>query len=142
MVSMIGKTLSWNITGLGDVDKRTAINSMLMRWNPDVVLLQETKLQNFTLQQRREVWSNPDVDFCYIPSRGTRGGICIMWRKDKFELIDKLEGIYSLNCLFRSRNYDLVFYISNVYAPNDRKDRHNLWKQLGEVMESGITLGS
>lgn len=52
---MIGKTLSWNIRGFGDVDKRTAINSVLMRCNPDVMLLQETKLQNFTLQQRRSL---------------------------------------------------------------------------------------
>ncbi|XP_026452343.1 uncharacterized protein LOC113352782 [Papaver somniferum] len=131
---MIDKTNSWNVHGLGDKDKRIVIKSVLLKWNPDVVLLQETKLQDFSVQLRREVWCHPDVDYCYIPSRGTKGGISILWRKDKIDLIDKLEEIHSLSCMFRSKTSHLEFYISNIYAPNDRKDRRTLWRELREVM--------
>ncbi|XP_026383497.1 uncharacterized protein LOC113278997 [Papaver somniferum] len=131
---MIKKTISWNVQGLGDKDKRIVINSVLLKWNLDVVLLQETKLQDFSVQLRREVWCHPNVDYCYIPSRGTKGGISILWRKDKIDLIEKIEGIHSLSCIFRSKTSHLEFYISNIYAPIDRKDRRTLWRELGEVM--------
>lgn len=38
------KIVSWNVRGIGAPPKRALIKSFLVKLNPDVVLLQETRL--------------------------------------------------------------------------------------------------
>lgn len=130
---MTNKIISWNIRGIGDVDKRIVTDSVLSKWNPDIVLLQETKLEDMTEVIKKDIWSKSNVKFCFKPSVGTRG-ISIMCDGDKFELVDQLQGIFSLSCMFRCIANNFEFFVSSVYAPNDRKERRKLWRELGEVL--------
>ncbi|XP_026410033.1 uncharacterized protein LOC113305152 [Papaver somniferum] len=131
---MTNKIISWNLRGLGDVKKRIVVNSVLSKWNADIVLLQEKKLEDMTEMIRKEIWNKPSAKFCFKPSEGTKGGICIMWDGDKFDMVDNLHVIFSLSCMFRCTANNFDFFVSSVYAPNDRKERRILWMELREVL--------
>ncbi|XP_026429123.1 uncharacterized protein LOC113325110 [Papaver somniferum] len=131
---MINKIISWNIRGLGDVNKRIVVNSVLLKWRPDVVLLQETKLEVITDQLRREIWSSQDIGCHYLPSQGASGGMCILWDNSKLEVFDTLEERHTIACAFRSRVNQSECFVASVYGPRDRKERRRLWRELGDVM--------
>lgn len=44
-VLMIGKIMSWNIRCLNDKGKRLILRGCLAKWKPEIVCLQETKLE-------------------------------------------------------------------------------------------------
>lgn len=131
---MIRNIISWNLRGLGDVNKRVVLNSVLLKWRPDVVLLQETKLEIITDQLVREIWSRQDVGYHYFPSQGASGGMCILWDKNKLEVFDTLEASHTIACAFRSRTNQSECFVALVYGPQERKERRKLWRELGDVM--------
>jgi exonuclease III len=43
------RIVSWNVRGTNDVGKRSSINNLLKSWKPDVVCLQETKMESISV---------------------------------------------------------------------------------------------
>lgn len=41
------KIMSWNVTGLGSKRKMVVVKEQLLRLYPDIVILQETKIERF-----------------------------------------------------------------------------------------------
>ena len=71
--------LSWNVRGLNVVEKRLQIRNLLRTWRADIVCLQETKLEWITRGIVRSTWGCSYVDWLYLGSEGTSGGIVLMW---------------------------------------------------------------
>ena len=42
------KIISWNVRGLNDRDKRLRVRNLVRKWGPDVICLQETKMELIT----------------------------------------------------------------------------------------------
>jgi len=52
------KVISWNCRGLGSKMKEEAMRSLIMTENPDIMLVQETKLEeNYFLQSSKNFWN-------------------------------------------------------------------------------------
>ncbi|XP_026417422.1 uncharacterized protein LOC113312905 [Papaver somniferum] len=123
-----------NIRGEGDASKRAIINEALLRSKPNVVVLQETKTEVITQSFCRKLWNKNEVQFCYVPSQGASGGMCIMWLEDEYELLDTLEDQYTLSCMFKSRRDVTKWFVTGVYAPNDRVRRRRVWRDIASVL--------
>lgn len=52
------KILSWNVRGLGDVRKRGIIKDILKKIGPDIVVIQETKKENFDMKDVVSIWDS------------------------------------------------------------------------------------
>lgn len=52
------KILSWNIRGLRDVRERGIIKDILKKIRPDIVVIQETKKENFDMKDVVSIWGS------------------------------------------------------------------------------------
>lgn len=52
------KILSWNIRGLRDVRERGITKDILKKIRPDIVVIQETKKENFDMKDVVSIWGS------------------------------------------------------------------------------------
>lgn len=67
--------LSRNVSGIHAYKKRLKIKKFLLKHCPDIVLLQETKLQQLDEKIIKSIWSSNDVGWLIFDSIGRSGGI-------------------------------------------------------------------
>ncbi|KAF8412886.1 hypothetical protein HHK36_000858 [Tetracentron sinense] len=67
------KIIAWNVRGLGRGEKRLDVKSLLRKIKPDLVAIQETKLEELNARVVSEVWDNKNVDWVFVPSVGASG---------------------------------------------------------------------
>jgi hypothetical protein len=69
------KIVSWNVRGLGRLDKRNEVRKLVGEKNPFIVCLQETKLQVCDDFMCTSVWGASSFGFSFRPSVGASGGL-------------------------------------------------------------------
>lgn len=75
------KSVSWNVRGLNERDKRIAIRETVFLEKPDIICFQETKLSEIDDGMRKEICGRRLNKYAILPARGTRGGIIIAWQE-------------------------------------------------------------
>ncbi|RZC52137.1 hypothetical protein C5167_020563 [Papaver somniferum] len=125
---MNAQILSWNVQGIRDPTKQAVISDVLNRWNVNMVILQETKIPVINSTISRNLWNRAGVELAYQPSIGASGGLCIMWRGEEFELLDRHDDVYSLAFLLKSRRTDTIQ--SAKPRPVKGNPGYVLWKKL------------
>ncbi|KAG6646425.1 hypothetical protein CIPAW_07G008100 [Carya illinoinensis] len=124
------KTVTWNVRGLNDVDKRLRIRNMIREWKVDIVCLQETKLNYIDRGIVRSLWSGVHVDWAYLASNGASGGIVVLWDRRVVERVEEFIGNYTVACSFKSIADNYLWAFAGVYGANLDKDRSLLWDEL------------
>jgi hypothetical protein len=69
------KIITWNIRGLGGLEKRKEVRKLVGDLNPSIVCLQETKLQTCDVFLCSSLWGNSPHAFSYRPSAEASGGL-------------------------------------------------------------------
>ena len=81
------KVLSWNCRGLGSKSKEEAMTDLISIHQPDILLIQETKMEeDIFLQVSLKFWKKKGK--AASSSRGASGGIGTLWDDKKFEAVD------------------------------------------------------
>ena len=73
------KILSWNVRGLGSKAKRKRVKETISKATPDVVLLQETKLEILDDMVVRDIWESRFKGWECLPFVGALGGVLVIW---------------------------------------------------------------
>ena len=78
--------VSWNCRGLGNPFKANAVNDLLRMDPSDILLLQETKVDEevLLLLSKNKCKLNSGKA---VSARGTCGGLATLWCEEKFHLI-------------------------------------------------------
>ena len=77
--------VSWNCRGLGISLKDEFVNDLIIMDSPDVILLQETKIdEDSILSISSKKWKTNVGKV--VSSIGTAGGIATLWTKNAFSL--------------------------------------------------------
>ena len=76
------KILNWNVRGLGDPLKGGKVKEIILKLGPEIVMLQETKLESFEDMHLREVWDSRHKDYVFLPSSGASGGMVLIWTQE------------------------------------------------------------
>ena len=80
------KIVSWNYRGMGSRIKEKSIRSLIRTEAPDILLIQETNLEESTfLQVSKKLWNKCEVKA--ISARGASGGLGILWNARKFTFV-------------------------------------------------------
>jgi exonuclease III len=80
------KVISWNCRGLGSKMKEEAMKALIMTENPDIMLVQETKLEeNLFLQSSKRYWNKGGTKA--ISARGASGGLGTLWNASKYIMV-------------------------------------------------------
>lgn len=69
------KLLNWNVRGLNCAARREAVKIMIQQAQPNVVCLQETKLDVIDRFLALEFLGQFCTEFQYLPANSTRGGV-------------------------------------------------------------------
>ena len=96
------KIISWNVKGLNEQDKRLRVRNLIRKWGPDVVCLQETKMELINRVVISSLWGGQHVDWSYLGSCGASGGVLVMWDTRVVNKIEKAVRRFSVSCKFTS----------------------------------------
>ena len=78
------KAISWNCRGLSSKGKEEAMLALISLHQPDILLIQETKMEETTfLQTSKKNWKKKGATA--LSSSGASGGIGTLWDERKFE---------------------------------------------------------
>ena len=126
------KIISWNVNGLGNPVKRRKIKEVIVKVDPDIVLLQESKLEKVDGFLIRSIWNSRFKEWDFIPSSGSSGGLVIGWDTRIASKVDDLKGCYSLSVLLNIKGKS-CWWVTNVYGPTNPRSRSLLWEELSFV---------
>ena len=129
------KIAVWNIRGLGSVEKKVTVRKLIKDEHIDMMGLVETKHSDFSLWDIRKIWGNQDVGWVHSSAVNGSGGLVVFWHHDAFK------GIRSLItqrwiCVFgKFLEEDFECAVCVVYAPNNQRERLELWNDLRAVRQ-------
>ena len=116
-VQFLMRILSWNVQGLGSKKKRGIVKGFLRSQDLDIVLLQETKRENWDKRFLVGFWTGRDREWIALPTCGASGGVVIIWDSNKFECIEKLIGSFSVSMKLESIE-EGSFWLTSMYGPS------------------------
>ena len=69
------KIWSWNVRGLGGVDKWVAVKQIIRSQKLDVVFIQESKVNSEVNRVVKEIWGGNNVRWLTLSANSSAGGI-------------------------------------------------------------------
>ncbi|XP_010275990.1 PREDICTED: uncharacterized protein LOC104610867 [Nelumbo nucifera] len=94
---------------------------------------EESKLMTFDKRWARSVWRVNGLRWVMCPSWGSSGGLITLWKDQVVEGVEELVGRFSISVKFRQVLDGFEWVLTNVYGPNDYKQRKENWEQLGDI---------
>lgn len=78
------KAISFNVRGLGSMVKWRAIRNLISKEKPNLVCLQETKLEAIQDNLSSALWGDSCVEWRFVPAINHAGGLLCLWGEGKF----------------------------------------------------------
>lgn len=101
---------------MGSKVKEEAIRSMIRTETPDILLIQETKLEDSVFRQTsKRLWFKSEARA--VSARGASGGIGTLWIENKFAVISEASNTHWLLLKIQNQNTKETHFIFNVYSP-------------------------
>jgi len=120
--------VSWNCRGLGSSLKEEAIRDLVRVLRPEVLLIQETKMEDEALlRARNSFWKTGPGRA--VSARGASGGLATFWDSAKLDLVE--EG--TTHCLFTKlyhKGSGHFVSIFNMYVPVVFVEKKECWDSL------------
>ncbi|GAU46317.1 hypothetical protein TSUD_243380, partial [Trifolium subterraneum] len=122
--------VSYNIRGLGAVEKKRAIRKLCLEKRLNILCIQESKLEVVDIDLIRFLWGSDAVNFSFQPSVGASGGIITIWDPSSVCVLFtiSLQHCVIIGGRFIKDNFPFCF--ANVYAPSEASGRALLWQAL------------
>lgn len=129
------KIISWNVRGLGRVEKKKDVRLLVGEKGPSILCLQETKLSVCDQTLSSSLWGATPHSFSFRPSVGASGGLLILWDTALVEVWSTMsvENAIMIHGRFIQNNDE--FYLINVYAPCDNGEKQLLWDRLTSLLQ-------
>lgn len=127
------KIISWNIRGLNNPHKHDIIRNMIRDSNPDIFLIQETKMSREKVESLK-FFKNGNISGG--SSEGASGGIATIWNLNtvKGQIIIQES---NFSCIkFEHLKDGSSWVLTNIYAPNTLKARNSFWKKIRQARDS------
>lgn len=114
---------------MGSKAKEEAIRSLIKTETPNLLLVQETKLEDIVfLQASKKFWNKSEARA--ISARGASGGIGTLWNANKFTILFEARNIHWL--LLKMQNLDTkeTFCLFNIYSPVNVREKKDCWDSI------------
>ena len=109
--------LNWNIRGINDPKKWTALANKIEESQFSIVSLQETKIESFDSSYLKNFCPKRIGKFAFLPSIGASGGLLIAWNEHVFLGQVHHNNEFSILILFTSKHNGEQWLLTNVYGP-------------------------
>ncbi|XP_057444214.1 uncharacterized protein LOC130736395 [Lotus japonicus] len=135
---MSGLWLTWNVRGLGDITNREVVKKAVLQLKPELVLLQETKLNE---QRQRTIasWSQSmHMQHAESSSEGSVGGLMCLWWESSLQVLTVAVETWFILLTVKLLNLDNTMLVGNSYGPHSEADRRQCFEALLQrVMRHG-----
>lgn len=108
--------VSWNVRGLGAVQKRHRIHAYLLRRKAQIVFFQESHLTDSETQKTRKKWRGK------LYSAYSRGATIWIRHGVPFELLEQRRDDQGRYLLLKGNLDGTLIILGNIYAPNSDQD--------------------
>lgn len=98
----------------------------IRKLKPGVVEIHKTKFQVITEELSNTLWA-------YIPSIGTSGGCLTIWDERLLEMLNCLDGAYSLTIKFRNKEDNVEWILTNIYGPIEYIEKEDVWCEIAVI---------
>lgn len=115
--------ISWNVRGLGKLEKRRMVSSLVRSHKPISLLIQESKLEAFDDRLVAILGERVLIRGVGVPAVGSVDGLLTMWNEDLLR-VDSC--IFNNMCILLAGfliQQDVEIILCNVHAPNDENGR-------------------
>jgi exonuclease III len=130
------KIVSWNIRGLGWLEKRKEVRKLIGDLGPSIMCLQETKLQFCDAALSLALGGNSPHAFSYRSSVGASGGLLTLWDSSEVEVWSSVSHDHVIWCHGRFITFGAEFSVANVYAPCEDEAKQRLWDSVTTRLQS------
>ena len=118
---------------MNDSDKRKVIKNLIRSNRPDLVCLQETKVQEMNIDMVRSLGVGRFLSWTVLNVEGSSGGILLFWDKRRNSMVDSMVGNFSVSCLFKMVEDGFQWAFTGVYGPVEKNLREIFWEELGSI---------
>jgi exonuclease III len=128
------KIISWNCRGMGSKVKEEATRSLIRREAPDILLIQETKMEDIEfLQISKKVWKGSSGQA--VSARGASGGLGSLWNPLKYRLVTEWHNTHWLFFKLQPLDSREAFSLFTVYVPTNIGEKKECWDSIRHLLE-------
>lgn len=124
------KLLSWNMKGLGGMEKRRKVLLLVGEKRPFVFCMQETKMSSCDDSLCYFLWGNPNHGYSFRPLSRVLGRLLTAWDSSEVQELLPISQDHVLLIHGRFIKIDQEFYLFNVYTPSDVRAKQELRASL------------
>jgi exonuclease III len=118
------KIISWNVRGPNSIARQQEIKQLISVCKPDLICLQETKLQVVNISMiRNTLGLDFNNNFVFLPADGTRGGILIAARTSFLLLQNSFTTNHSIIVSLVDNKCNRTWMVTGVYGPQGSSKR-------------------
>ena len=128
------RLFDWNMRGFGQVGRRKQLTDYIRQEDVDIVGIQETIRQNFSIQELQGL-SRHKFSWQWLPANGHSGGILLGVKEETFEVEDMDRGEFFLSMLISHRLTNFRWEVIIVYGPTDHLSSSAFLAELTAKME-------
>ncbi|XP_077252632.1 uncharacterized protein LOC143892044 [Tasmannia lanceolata] len=129
------KIVSWNVNGLNQQDKRIQVKELVKKIKPDLICLQETKMESVNRGDLRGLGVRAEWEFSCVGFNGASGGILVAWNENVWKKQEEWIGKYSLSIALKKEADNSMWLFSGVYGPVLRVEKALFWEELEKVRD-------
>jgi exonuclease III len=130
------KMLNWNIRGLNNKAKQEDIRHVINMFNPDVICLQETKLESVDNALIRNALGPAfDNNYACLPAQGVRGGILIATNSAVAKLSNPSVTNHTISTLINDSRCNTLWMVIGVYGPQGSLEKKMLIRELRHLKQ-------
>ena len=107
---------SWNYRGLGNLAKAEAVKYLLKTYPSDILLLQETKIEEDSLLFLSKSKWKKNVGLA-VSARASSGGLATIWLEDIFHLKNSFRTQHWIYTELQRMPNNLIISLFNLYVP-------------------------
>ncbi|GKV38004.1 hypothetical protein SLEP1_g45962 [Rubroshorea leprosula] len=109
------------------------IHELVNKHRPEVLFLQETKVENVDKSYCRRLWDSDDMDWVAKSSLGASGGLIIIWNRAVLKKVSVFEGEGYIGIQGLWGADALPCFLCNVYSPCDLERKRSVWRELEQM---------
>ncbi|XP_057432197.1 uncharacterized protein LOC130724947 [Lotus japonicus] len=126
--------VTWNVRGLGRSLKRKVVKQAVSKLRPEVLLIQESKLNSDREREIQEWSGSLDMEFETVFAIGAAGGLLTLWKRNSFVVTGVVKRQRFIILQVHSSQIDCPLWIVNVYGPNIDEERRDFFMDLGSEL--------
>ncbi|XP_066358109.1 uncharacterized protein [Miscanthus floridulus] len=127
---------NWNVRGLNDAAHREIVREAIASARPNIICLQETKINNITDALVIETVGQQADSYLQLGAQGTRGGLLLAWNKDLISITNAVIRNFTISASVQITSSSTPFLLTTCYGPVDEARKDDVLAELQEIRAS------